>query len=295
MLSLVLRVQMLAELVLWGALGWWIWGGSSWCGVLLFALLAMLVARAVGVAITFGLGWYYRSSALPLGMPAYLAMVLREYGATLLGFGLIQPFERLWLGRERLRPDAQPVLLVHGYQCNRGIWWWLRRQLRRAGHEVATLNLEPPWGDIDGFVEQLHARVEAVCAATQAAQVTLVAHSMGGLVSRAYLARHGAGRVAGLVTIGSPHRGTAVARLGVGDCARQMERGSAWLAWLGTQRVGVPFVSIRTPRDNIVMPQNSQRHPEALDEPLHGVGHVSALFHPRTLALLRQHLKPPAA
>ena len=45
-------------------------------------MLAMLVARAVGVAITFGLGWYYRSSALPLGMPAYLAMVLREYGAT---------------------------------------------------------------------------------------------------------------------------------------------------------------------------------------------------------------------
>jgi pimeloyl-ACP methyl ester carboxylesterase len=37
---------------------------------------------------------------------------------------------------------------------------------------------------------------------------------MGGLVARAYLARHGAGRVAKLVTMGSPHHGTSLARLG---------------------------------------------------------------------------------
>ena len=137
--------------------------------------------------------------------------------------------------------------------------------------------------------------LSAVCEATGAARVTLVGHSMGGLVSRACMARHGDDRIAGLITIATPHQGSALAALGQGRDARQMERGSDWLRWLGEQRVGAPFVSIRTQHDNYVMPQDGQRHPDALDEALPGVGHMAALLDQRTLALLQKHLVRMAA
>ena len=289
MLSLTLRLWMLFELLAYGTIGRQ-WLELSWPGALALALGLMLLLRALMNAVTWGIAWQLRSPWPPLGAARTLGMLLREYAVFLLLFCLVQPFERWWLGRDRLRADAAPVLLVHGYMCNRGCWWWLRRRLESAGHVVATLTLEPPWGGIDDFAEQLHARVQAVCDATGAARVTLVGHSMGGLVSRACMAQHGAERIAGLITIGTPHQGSALAALGQGRAARQMQRGSDWMQRLDEQRVTVPFVSIRTTHDNYVMPQDGQRHPDALDEPLPGAGHLAALLDQRTLVLLQQHL-----
>ncbi|MCC6813362.1 MAG: alpha/beta fold hydrolase [Rubrivivax sp.] len=281
---------MAVELLVWGAIGraglGWSWGAT-----LALALGALLLGRALLLAVTWLVAWRHRSAAPPLSAGAWLVMLWREYWAFVGGFVLFQPWARLAMPADRLRPSAQPILLVHGYGCNRAIWWWLRPRLEAAGHVVATLSLEPPWGDIDGFAEQLQQRIEAVCAATGAPRLTLVAHSMGGLVSRACLARHGAARVAALISIASPHGGSRLAHLGLGRCARQMQPGSHWLARLAQQRVNVPFVSIRTPQDNFVMPQQLQRHADARDEPLPGVGHMAALCDERTLRLVLAHTK----
>ncbi len=294
MLSRVLWGWMLIEVVVFGALGR-LALGWSWPATLALVLGAMLAVRALMMAVTWFMAWRWLSPAPALAPGSVIAMVLRDLGVFVTGFCAIQPFVGAWMGPDRLRPCAMPVLLVHGYGCNRGIWWWMRRRLEADGQVVATLSLEPPWGGIDEFAAQLHARIEAVCAATGAPRVLLVAHSMGGLVSRACMARHGAARVAGLVTIATPHGGTAIARLGLGRCARQMELKSSWVSDLSGRRVTVPFVSIRTPQDNFVMPQDTQRHPDAVDEPLPGVGHMAALFDRRALTLVQRHLARMAA
>ena len=288
MLSAMLLWGMMVEVLALGALGRGVLGWS-WGATVALVLGAMLLGRALTMAVTWLVAWRHPSAAPPLRAGQRLAMVLREYVAFVRGFVLVQPWVWLGMPADRLRASVQPMLLVHGYGCNRGIWWWLRPRLEAAGHVVATISLEPPWGGIDGFAEQLHARIEAVCAATGAPRVTLVAHSMGGLVSRAYLARHGDARVARLISIASPHGGSQLARLGLGTCARQMAPGSAWLARLAAQRVTVPFVSVRTPQDNFVMPQDLQRHPDARDEPLPGVGHLAALCDARVLRLVLAH------
>ena len=82
------------------------------------------------------------------------------------------------------------------------------------------------------FAEQLAAKIDAIRAATGAAKVMLVAHSMGGLVARAYLRRYGAAHVRCLVTIGTPHHGSVHAWLVPGVCLAQMRPGNAWLAEL---------------------------------------------------------------
>jgi triacylglycerol lipase len=187
------------------------------------------------------------------------------------------------MGEDRLRGLEQgqvPVLLVHGYGCNRGCWWWLRSRLQRAGLAVGTVNLEPLYGNIDDYVDQIHRRIEAICGETGSAKVALVGHSMGGLACRAYLARHGAERAERLITLGTPHHGSELARYGLGQNARQMERGSAWLRALDDMDLpeGLPAIACYSVHDNFVMPQDSQYLENADNRPMVGIAHLEMLF-----------------
>ena len=259
---------------------------TTWAGAGLVALGGLLGVRTVIVAVTWGFATTHQSPAPRLSFLAWLRMLVGEYLAFLTGFVVVMPFERLWMRPDRLRPCARPLVLVHGYACSRGVWWWLRARLEAAGHTVASVSLYPPYTSIGKLVPQLRQRIEEVCRETGADQVVLIAHSMGGLVCRSYLARHGRQRVERLVTIASPHAGTELARIGIGQNAREMEPGSLWLRDLATEAVPVPTISICTPHDNYVMPQDNQRLPDAIDVELAGIGHLAVLYSRRTAAEL---------
>ncbi|HEX4944527.1 MAG TPA: alpha/beta fold hydrolase, partial [Usitatibacteraceae bacterium] len=124
-----------------------------------------------------------------------------------------------------------------------------------------------------------------VTQATGQGRAILVCHSMGGLAARAYLRAHGADRVAGIVTLGSPHHGTVLAVLGAGRNARQMRIGSDFLRDLerseGEGGPGCAAVSVYTVHDNLVAPQDSSRLAWARNVSLHGVGHLAMLLDAR--------------
>lgn len=262
------------------------WFDASWGTAALAALGGVLGLRAGIVAVTWLYAYIHPSPAPKLSPGQWLGMVLGEYLAFLFSFVVLIPFERLWMAPDRLRPGQRPVLLVHGYGCSRGVWWKIRRDLEAAGHTVATVSLYPPYTSIGKLVPLLQQRIDEACAATGAQQVTLIAHSMGGLVCRSYLARHGIARVKQLITIASPHQGSEIARIGIGQNAREMEPGSLWLRDLATEPVKIPTCSIRTPHDNYVMPQEYQRLSGAEDIELAGIGHLASLYSPRTSKIL---------
>ncbi|MBI4987605.1 MAG: alpha/beta fold hydrolase [Rhodocyclales bacterium] len=293
---LMLAGEFAIYLLLGVALNWrcgWVWQQAVG-----LALILMVAGRAFIIGVTFS---FARAYAVPppedrgIGAGQGLAMFLRELSAFFLLFTVIMPFERFFMGADRLGRAADgrlPILLIHGYQCNRGYWLWLRRSLERAGRQVATISLDPVFNDIDGYVEQVSRRIEEVCAASGAAQVILVGHSMGGLVSRAYLRRKGAARVAKLITLGTPHRGSQLAKLGMGENGRQMVPGSQWLAALNAPGA-VPLpetVSIYSCQDNYVMPQDSSVLEGAKIVPMAGVGHLEMAFSPEIERLLLAEL-----
>jgi triacylglycerol lipase len=220
--------------------------------------------------------------------------VFAEILALFAAFAVIQPFERWWMGADtvgQLSPGRLPVLLVHGYLCNRGLWWWLRRRLRARQFAIATINLEPALGGLDRLAVVLSERIDALLAETGAEKVILATHSMGGLVSRAYLKRYGETRVAGLVTLGAPHHGTHAARLGVGRNAREMLPSSDWLRSLNAQPPSsIRIASIWTLDDEIITPPNTSHLAHARETVLSELGHIAMVFSPRVLACLEAEL-----
>lgn len=264
----------------------------------LAALLAIGMVLLVRMAITannFGLAWLYRSETPEhhrLSYGAAMRLFLTEYCASMVTSSWTMGFctFREWQGKA----SVPPVLLVHGYGCNSGYWHFMSRALRRADISHYTVDLEPVFAGIDQFVPALHARVEEICHKTGQQKLIIVGHSMGGLVARAYLRDHGAARVARVITLGTPHRGTGLARFGAGHNSRQMRwngsaaegRCSAWLARLERREdpaVRSLFMSIYSHQDNIVSPQLSSCLPGAINREFNGVGHVALGMHPGVL------------
>lgn len=261
-------------------------GNASWALSIAGALGGVLGVRANINALTWMFGMAYASPAPRLGFAKTARLMFDEYLAFLLTFLLVLPFERLWMPADRLSPGGRPILLVHGYGCSRGVWWLLRRRLEAAGHTVASISLVPPYVSMDKMVPQLKQRIEDVCAATGSDQVTLLAHSMGGLVCRAYLAHYGHAQVSKLLTLATPHAGTELGRIGFGRNAKEMAPHSPWLKHLAGTALTVPSISLRNAYDNYVMPQDNQRLPGALDVELPAVGHIAMLYDRRTAQLI---------
>jgi triacylglycerol esterase/lipase EstA (alpha/beta hydrolase family) len=209
------------------------------------------------------------------------------------------------LGRRRVRridPGApcRPVVLLHGYAQHTANFLWLVRRLRRDGWlHLYGVGHTPLWGDIERSAARLGAVIDRIRAESGATEVDVVAHSMGGLVARAYIrtrgARCGIGR---LITLGTPHRGTeAFSWLRLDPMLAQMRRGSALLSRLGADDP-VPALTDCTAissRDDALVSEECGYYPGAFNIRVRGVGHLSLLFSKRVYELVRENLAPPVA
>ena len=287
MLATALRLFMLLELAVYATLSIHYLDAPPFAAVLM-ALACLLVVRLWITGVTYIYAWSQHSPLPPLGFFQAIGMFIAEYAAFIANFVLISPFERGWMGNDRLRPSLgrPPLLLIHGYGCSRAAWWWQRRRLEAAGWVVATINLEPIYTSIENYVEPVEQRIDEVLAETGAERLILVGHSMGGLVARAYLRRKGAEKVLRLLTLGTPHAGSELAKIGFGENGRQMVPGSAWLEALNSEGLQVETLAIFSPHDNYVMPQSNLELPGAQCRKINGLGHLSMLFSSRVTAAM---------
>jgi triacylglycerol lipase len=259
--------------------------GAPWWAALLIAVLLVNV-HAVALGIEFlWLRTVHPGPGVP--SPGARALFAAWWGEVVTGlrvFAWRQPF------RSRAEPDAvstrsgqRGVLLIHGFVCNRGLWNPWMRQLRRTGTPFIAINLEPVLGPIDRYVHSIEAAVTQIERATRRAPI-IVAHSMGGLAVRAWLRDRAADRrVHSVITIGTPHAGTSMARFALSANTRQMREGNRWLRELAASETSERrqlFTCYFGHCDNIVFPASNATLEHATNHHVPGVAHVDLAFHP---------------
>lgn len=235
---------------------------------LIVALASGFMSRWKGVTLT---------AAQHLTPSAWCKFFFVEYWHLCIQNLVLIPFRVAFHTRSErgLGPTYGRVILMQpGYVNNGAVWLFTARALEAQGLRVFTID-QPAFAPIDAMGERLAARIDELLAATGATQLTLVAHSMGGLVCRAYLRSHGSNKIDQLITLGAPHHGTFHAYLASGPNGAQMRLNNPWLAELNQTAVTVPFTSIYSVHDTIIAPQDSSVMVGANNVQLIAVGHVS--------------------
>lgn len=186
------------------------------------------------------------------------------------------------------KQDGRPILLVHGYCNTSSVWIYIQWKLiqSRIG-PVFVLNLRHPFDSIRKHVQTLSYKVDQIEKETGSKEIILIGHSMGGIISTLYATEKApAHKIIDVITIGSPLRGTHLAKLGLGKDAREMEMHSPLLQEM-QKRVqlnkSIRFYHIASKTDTLVMPYQSswiegRMHKKRI---FSGIGHVGLLYSPR--------------
>lgn len=190
--------------------------------------------------------------------------------------------------RRRVNPGGgRPILLVHGYFHDCSGWFVMRRRLAAAGlGPIYALHLGRPLSSIREHAETLRACAERIERETGRKDLALVGHSMGGLVAWDYTTRLAPpDKVKVVIALGSPLAGTALAHLGIGACAREMEPGSAFIQDLRRRIVSSPTPSYQAGvfLDHLVFPYTSAfiGSDSTHQNLFHYLGHLGLLFSSR--------------
>jgi pimeloyl-ACP methyl ester carboxylesterase len=269
-------------------------------GARMFSLLALVVITVVGAfhCATYLL-WHYErcrsgacgSSAAGVDVGAWLAEALALVAVIVTWpLGLVS-----W---KRARPGSgRPVVLVHGWGLNRASMALLAARLRRDGRVVHGESLFSPSASMIVAAGGIARRLRAIADDSGAACVDVVAHGVSGVLVRAAAQELGVASVLGnVVTLASPHRGTALALLGLPAALGGLRPGSPFLEDLvrGERLPTQTHVAaIASPFDAIVFPFDLAYYPGAFNVTVERVGHFSMLYSERVYALIAENLALP--
>jgi triacylglycerol lipase len=186
-----------------------------------------------------------------------------------------------------------PILLVHGVIHNRSAFMRIKQNMEKEGWDnIFTMNYSTFHGHILQMVDELGQKIEMVMKKTHSTQIDIVAHSLGGIVSRTYMSLgDGRGKVRRLVTLGTPHQGTRLSFVAKGLSRGALDvdlRNDSYLIRL-LMATELPktseIVSIYSPFDWTVVPSKSaicKGKPEGSFKNIEidFVGHTGLLYSP---------------
>ena len=188
------------------------------------------------------------------------------------------------------------VVLVQGYSKSvKSIELNLKKPLEKLGLNVFVFN---PGSSINKRIQstskELFDFVEKVCKKSEVSKVSLVAHSMGGLISLYYLEKLGGyKKVNKLIAAGTPFHGTRMAYLGIySKAARQIIPNSEFLKNLCQNLCYTDkIISVRANRDQIIKPKTSSILEGAKNIQVDVVGHASLIRSDEFMDIVKKELK----
>ena len=244
-------------------------------------------ALVAGKAVARGAAW--TGEKVADGWRAIDPDLRRHFGhAPLVGLTQVLPVDTT----PTAKPDDghRPAIFVHGLAGHPGNFSPMRAWFKTGGRSRTwALNIAAA-PRIPAMAGELRAFIDALDAANGFGADTkydLVAHSMGGLVSRyALLDPHIRDRVATLVTLGTPHDGTYAARYAATQKVLDLRPGSEPLTAIAAQLPwpGPPthprLVTFWSDADMLLLPPRSARVDGSRSIEMPGYTHLSYLLDP---------------
>lgn len=204
-----------------------------------------------------------------------------------------------WARRPWIPPQStgHPVLLVHGFTQDGTNFLAMQRRLHARGRITWAMSLGYPPRRVERYVVALSAAIDQAVARF-GAPVDVVAHSMGGVVLRAVLARRPdlVAKVGRVVTLGTPHRGTAASRgIRLPETVFLGRRSHALHALPSLPDLVGPgsVTSIGSLDDTTVYPEDTTWAGSETHVTLTGIGHAGLLVVDEALAHVERALDPP--
>ncbi len=230
--------------------------------------------------MTFALSQYFDdpSDQSPLSFIKIMGLFWGEVVSFLLFFNLSQ-----LLFNKTKNPqasgDAPPLLFIHGFMCNAGLWYWFIKKLRK-NHSVSCycVSLDPFFSKLSRMAEQLEVEVERIQEIHPDQKISVIGHSMGGVLAFRWFAQvcKNPEAIHKVISVASPHKGTQLSRL-IGRLGPASPKRLA----AGVAQLTLPhakLLSLYSPHDNIVSPRKSA-HIEGIETvEISGFGHLQILF-----------------
>ena len=200
-------------------------------------------------------------------------------------------------------PVPRPVVLIHGLGGSAGNFVVMRAlmHLQPSARPVYQFDYRA-FRDMSEVVPAFRAWLVDVHARHPGVRMDVIAHSMGGLIVRAALLEASvASMIDHVLTIGTPHHGSHLARWGGASWTVDIRPDSPFMTSIAdvtpaNRGDALPrFTAFWTRRDVIVIPAESACLEGATNVAMHQATHVSWLIRPRQILAILQHLGPPSA
>ena len=180
--------------------------------------------------------------------------------------------------------DKPVVVLIHGYLSTPSHWLFHKLKLKRAGYgDVLRFYYNPFSGTLTDWAGSLAQTVEE---RFPSRTVIFAGHSLGGLVAIRAASMMPEGRVTKVVTMGSPIKGTLMARFALTPVARQLTRDSPVIVEIGKEikSLKAELVCCWSRWDTVIVPPRSAAPEEGDCVELDGLGHSGYCFDSRVLS-----------
>ena len=196
-------------------------------------------------------------------------------------------------------PNGRPILMVNGYLSFGSTWYYLRKRMIEAGFgPVYTMNIGS-FNSIKEYATKLQSQVQKIQEETGRKDLALVCHSKGGLVGSYYathLAPSDGAEVTDIVTLGSPLAGTPIAKLGLGEDAKEMHPNHQFNTQLREKMAThsqIRFFHLASEMDEVVPLESALLGQDPSRQKIYkDLGHLGLLFSSKVANQVCTWLKP---